>query len=126
MIALQTPHESAARFRSAMLSPDQEQFMVQPVDGRLRPIGDTVVVALGSANSVAVHPRDIFREAIRRNAVGVVIAHNHPSGDPTPSAEDKALTERVSMGAELLGINLIDHVIVTDGGYLSFAEGGLL
>lgn len=71
-----------------------------------------------------MHPREVFREAIREAAASVVAVHNHPSGDPEPSAEDRYLTRRLSAAAEVLGLQLLDHVIVCRGSYHSFQEHG--
>jgi DNA repair protein RadC len=69
-----------------------------------------------------VHPREVFRAAIREAAAALVVAHNHPSGDPEPSAEDLAVTERLRQAGEVLGIPLQDHVVIGDGGYVSLRE----
>lgn len=123
--AFDSPRAVSTAIRERLPTTEQESFWVIPCDGKMQ--GEPVMVALGTAGHVSVHPRDIFREAIRRNATGIVIAHNHPSGDPTPSAEDIAITEMIRAGAELLGLQLFDHVIVTDGGgFASFAELGRL
>jgi DNA repair protein RadC len=69
-----------------------------------------------------VHPREVFRGAIRSAAAAILLVHNHPSGDPSPSAEDHAVTRRLQAAGELLGIRVVDHVIVAEGGYYSFRE----
>ena len=80
----------------------------------------------GTLDSCPVHPRDVFTSALLANAAGVIVAHNHPSGDPTPSAEDVALSRRLHEAGLLLGINVLDHVIVTaEGRYHSLADDGL-
>ena len=81
-------------------------------------------VALGSVSQCPVSPGDVLRVAIREGAHSVVFVHNHPSGDPSPSAEDADLTERLRAGAELVGVVARDHVIVAVGGYFSFVEAG--
>jgi DNA repair protein RadC len=73
-----------------------------------------------------VHPREVFAAAVREGAAAVVVAHNHPSGDPTPSREDRAITERLRRAGELLGIELLDHVVVGDERAYSFAEDGFV
>ena len=104
---------------------EQELMIVLLLDSRLRKIGEAQV-ARGSGNSVFVTPRDVFRPAVREGAVGVVVAHNHPSGDPSPSGEDLALTARLVDAGDTLGIQLLDHLVVVDGGYVSIAELGLV
>ncbi len=81
-------------------------------------------VAQGSLSQCPVNPRDVFRAAVREAAHGVVFVHNHPSGDPSPSAEDADLTERLRAAAELVGVVARDHVVVASGGYFSFVEAG--
>ena len=83
-------------------------------------------VTRGTLNSSLVHPREVFRLAIAEGAAGIIVAHNHPSGDPTPSADDRAVTRQLVDAGRLLDIPVYDHVIVADGRYVSFAESGLL
>lgn len=104
---------------------EQETFVVLSLNIRNMLLG-AHVIAIGTAFSVEVHPRDVFREAIKRNAAAIVIAHNHPSGDPTPSAADYELTRRLRESGELLGIPVIDHVVVAGASYRSLAEMGKL
>lgn len=92
--------------------------------GRLRA---EIVLAVGGLTGVAIAPRDIMRRVLEvPNVASFILAHNHPSGDPDPSPEDARLTERVAAAAELLGVPMLDHVIVAEGGYFSFADHGLL
>lgn len=83
-------------------------------------------VSVGSLNSSIVHPREVFRAAIRRSAAALIIAHNHPSGDCTPSREDMEVTRRLTEAGRLIGIDVLDHVIFGDGVILSFKEKGLM
>lgn len=85
-----------------------------------------VEVSRGILNSSLVHPREVYRLAIVHGAAGLIVAHNHPSGNPAPSADDKAMTAQLADAGRLLDIPLYDHVIITDGSYFSFAEAGLL
>jgi len=102
--------------------------MVVPLDARNRAIRKRpLMVALGTASSVTVHPRDVFREAVKANAVSVIVAHNHPSGDVDPSEDDIALTARLKRAGDLLGITLLDHLILAPGGKMcSLSRRGLL
>ena len=102
---------------------DRECFHVVLLDVRGRLIR-TERVAEGSLTQCPVSPRDALRPAVREGAHGVVFVHNHPSGDPSPSAEDADLTERLRAAAELVGVLARDHVIVAAGGYFSFVEAG--
>ena len=78
------------------------------------------VISIGTLNSSIIHPREIFRTAVVRNACAVVISHNHPSGSLEPSEEDKKATRKLKEAGDILGITLLDHVIVTRTGYFSF------
>jgi DNA repair protein RadC len=100
-----------------------EEFHVVMLDVRGRLIR-AERVAQGSVSQCPVNPREVFRAAVREAAHGVVFVHNHPSGDPTPSPEDADLTERLRIGAELVGVMARDHVIVSAGGYYSFVAAG--
>jgi DNA repair protein RadC len=102
-----------------------EEFHVAVLDAQHRLHRD-VTVTRGLLNSSLVHPREVFREAIAECAAAVVLVHNHPSGDPTPSADDRAVTDQLVAAGRLLDIPVHDHVIVGAGRYASFAEAGLL
>lgn len=80
----------------------------------------------GSLNSSLIHPREIFKEAIKNSAASIVICHNHPSGDPTPSNEDISVTTRINEASKIIGINLIDHIIIGREQYVSLKEQGIL
>ena len=80
----------------------------------------------GTINTSLVHPREVFKRALLNNANSIIVAHNHPSGDPNPSKEDIQITERLKEAGNLLGINLLDHIIVGDDKYISFKEKGVL
>lgn len=108
----------------------QEQVVVVPVDTRMRHMG-TTVVSVGTVNESTAHPREIFRPVIARGAFGFVLVHNHPSGDPSPSRADEAVTRRVAEAAQLLQIRFVDHLIVGRpspgrAAYFSFREAGLI
>ncbi|MCM8710364.1 DNA repair protein RadC [Clostridium sp. SYSU_GA19001] len=83
-------------------------------------------VSVGSLNSSIVHPREVFCEAIKKSSASIIITHNHPSGDPLPSSEDIALTNRIKECGKLLGIELLDHIIIGNGVYVSLKEKGIL
>lgn len=86
----------------------------------------TPVISVGSLNASIVHPRELFREAINASAASVILAHNHPSGDPSPSSEDVELTRKLVEAGQLLDIPVLDHVVLGDGKYVSFKEKGIL
>ncbi|NLM34240.1 MAG: DNA repair protein RadC [Clostridiales bacterium] len=83
-------------------------------------------VSVGSLNTSIVHPREVFAEAIKRNAASIIICHNHPSGDPTPSNEDINITHRLKECGKLVGIQVLDHIIIGNGSYVSMKEKGIL
>src|SRR5438552_18024409 len=113
----------AAAFREHFEPLDREQFVVVVLDGKNRIMGFNVV-SIGSLTAALVHPREVFKAAILSNAAALILAHNHPSGDPTPSAEDRALTVRLRQCGELVGIRVLDHVVIGRGRYASMAEEG--
>jgi DNA repair protein RadC len=85
-----------------------------------------VNISMGSLNSSIVHPREVFSEAVRSGCSGMLLVHNHPSGDPEPSREDIETTERLVSAGNILGIKVLDHVVIGDGRYISFKEQGLM
>lgn len=102
-----------------------EEFHVAILDSQHRMERD-ITVTRGLLNSSLVHPREVFREAIAENAAAIILIHNHPSGDPTPSADDRMTTDQLVQAGRVLDIPVQDHIIIGRGRYLSFAEAGLL
>jgi DNA repair protein RadC len=102
---------------------DREHMVVFDLDTRHRVI-ERRIVAIGTMTSVEVHPREVFKPAIMNGAAAMVLSHNHPSGDPTPSREDIALTTRLREVGDLVGITVLDHVVVGAEGYVSLADRG--
>lgn len=114
--------EDIVRLVSARLRDEaREHALVVWLNGRQQVLG-WEAVSVGILTEALVHPREVFREAIRRGAGSIVFAHNHPSGDASPSSEDRSLTRRLVEVGELVGIPLLDHVIVGDGCFYSFRE----
>ncbi|MGI6082370.1 MAG: RadC family protein [Limnochordia bacterium] len=103
----------------------REEFVAFLLDTRHRVI-ETKTISIGHLNASLVHPRELFREGVRRSAAAMILAHNHPSGDPEPSAEDVRLTHRLQEAGELLGISVLDHVIIGDNKYVSMRERGFM
>lgn len=103
----------------------EERFYVLLLDNRNQLIGRREV-SRGTADASMAAPRDVFRQAIREGAVSVILVHNHPSGDPSPSADDRAVTRRLVEAGVLLGIKVLDHVVVGAAGFVSFARSGLM
>ena len=112
-------------FRAHFEPADREEFLVVLLDGCNQILGFNVV-SVGSLTASIVHPREVFKPAIIGSAASLVLVHNHPSGDPEPSAEDRALTDRLRGVADMVGIKIIDHVVIGDGVFVSFAERQLL
>ena len=83
-------------------------------------------VSIGDLSSSIVHPREVYKDAVLASAASIIIAHNHPSGDPTPSAEDVAVTKRLIQSGEIMGIDLLDHIVLGDGTFVSLKERGLI
>ena len=112
-----------AHFRGRLPQLDREVFYVLLLDGKNRVQGE-VRVSEGSLTAALVHPREVFAAAIREAAAALALVHNHPSGDPTPSAEDVAITQRLRQVGEVVGIRVLDHVVVGRGRFASMAEEG--
>jgi DNA repair protein RadC len=122
---LATPRDAAAFLLPAFGSRPVEHFGAVLLDTKHRVIR-TAVVAIGTLNSTVVEPRDVFREAMLNTAAAIVVFHNHPSGDPSPSPDDIALTRRLAAVGELMGITVVDHIVLGDARYCSFKEMGHL
>ncbi len=124
-VQLMTPHEVAAYLMPEFGSGAVEQFGVVILDSKHRVL-KTRLLSVGSLDASVVHPREVFRAAVLGGAAAVVLFHNHPSGDPTPSREDCDLTRRLVAAGELMGIDVLDHVILADMRFVSLRESGHL
>ena len=102
-----------------------ERFGIVMLDTKHRVIR-VRIVSMGSLDSTVVHPREVFRESASASAAAIVLFHNHPSGDPTPSPDDLALTTRMVHAGDIMGIDVVDHLILADQRYFSFVEAGRL
>lgn len=122
---LRTPQDIFNAFHERFATLDREEFLAVILDGRNRIIGFNVI-SVGTLTSSLVHPREVFKPAILASAAALVLVHNHPSGDPEPSAEDRALTRRLVEAGEMLGIRILDHVVIGDDRFRSFSEEGLM
>ncbi len=121
---IETPEDAAALLIYEMSALEQEVLRVLLLDTRHHLIGQADVVR-GSVNSAQVRVAEVFRAAVRQNAAAVLLAHNHPSGDPTPSPEDVALTQQVIQAGRLLDIEVLDHLVVGRGRFVSLRRHGL-
>jgi DNA repair protein RadC len=104
---------------------DKEHFKALLLDTKNRLI-KMVTISIGTLNSSIVHPREVFRAALAANASAIIVGHNHPSGDLTPSPEDRNVTLRLAEAGKILGIDLLDHLIIGDGKWISMRERGML
>ena len=111
--------------RTYLADVDREHFVVLLLNHKQQVIG-IHTVSIGSLTASIVHPREVFKVAILSNAAALVCGHNHPSGHPKPSTEDKAITHQLVEAGKLLGISVIDHIIIGETQYFSFADEGLI
>lgn len=119
------PEDVVRRFSARLRDLTVEEFHLLALDSQSRVLRE-VLVTRGLLNSSLVHPREVFRPAIAEAAAGIIVVHNHPSGDPTPSAEDRAVTRQLVAAGQLLDLPLYDHVIIAGDRFVSFASAGLL
>ena len=124
-IHLSCPQDVANFLMPRLRYAAKEQFVVILLNGKNKVIG-TEVVSEGSLSSSVVHPREVYAPAMLHHAAAIMVAHNHPSGDPKPSLEDEEITRMLSRSGKVLGIPMIDHVIIGDGNYYSFLENEAL
>ena len=122
---LNTPRQLAGYLLPQYGARAVEQFGIVMLDTKHRVIR-VKIVSVGSLDSTVVHPREVFREAALASAAAIVLFHNHPSGDPTPSHDDFLLTTRMVNAGDVMGIDVIDHLILADQRYISLAESGRL
>ena len=120
-LCLAYPQTAAAYYMERLRHETREQLLLAMFDAKCHLLGDTHI-ATGSARSVLASPRDIFLCALRQRAVFIILLHNHPSGDPSPSRDDEQLTRRVMECGKLLELELSDHIIIGDNNYYSFRE----
>lgn len=122
---IKSPDDAAGLVMEEMRHLDREHFRALLLNTRNQVIG-TDKVSVGTLNSSTVHPRELFRSAIKRSAASVILVHNHPSGDPTPSREDLDITARLGEAGKIIGIEVLDHIIIGDNRFTSFKAKGLL
>jgi DNA repair protein RadC len=119
--AIRGPQDVFRHFHARLRDAPHEQFHLLLLDGRHRLLRE-VMASRGTLTASLVHPREVFRPALREGAAGLVVVHNHPSGDPAPSAEDREVTRRLVQAGALLGVPLLDHVVVAERGWVSLRE----
>lgn len=125
---IRSPKDAASLFRDffGCDEADREQFAIMCLDTKHQPTA-LHVVSVGTLNATLVHPREVFKAAFLVNAAAILCAHSHPSGDPTPSAEDKEITQRLVDSGCLLGVDVLDHIILgAEQSFCSMKEQGLM
>jgi DNA repair protein RadC len=125
VVRIREPEDIARLFCGRLRDLQVEEFHLLALDSQSQVLRE-VLVTRGLLNSSLVHPREVFRAAIAEAAAGIIVIHNHPSGDPTPSAEDRAVTQQLAAAGRLLDLPLYDHVIIAGDRFVSFACAGLL
>jgi DNA repair protein RadC len=122
---IREPEDVVRLFDGRLRDLQVEEFHLLALDSQSQVLRE-VLVTRGLLNSSLVHPREVFRPAIAEAAAGIIVVHNHPSGDPTPSAEDRAATKQLVSAGQLLDLPVYDHVIIAGDRFVSFAAAGLL
>lgn len=122
---IKSPADAAALIMEDMRFLDREHFKTMCLNTKNGVLA-IETVSIGSLNSSVVHPREVFKNPIKRSSAAIILIHNHPSGDPTPSSEDVAVTKRLIEGGQILGIEVLDHIIIGDNKYLSLKEKCLI
>ncbi len=124
-VSLNSASSVASYYMEELRHENRERLLVCMFDSQSVLLGDEVI-SIGTVNSSLVSPREIFLRALARQAVYIILLHNHPSGMPAPSAQDKIVTRKIAQCGEMLGIRLLDHIIIGDNQYFSFKEEHLL
>ena len=120
---INSPLDAANLARKFLEHSDREKLVLCCLDTKNQPLSISTV-SIGSLNSSIVHPREVYKAAILSNAASIILFHNHPSGDPTPSDEDVNITKRIKEAGDIIGINVLDHIIVGNDSYTSLKEKG--
>jgi DNA repair protein RadC len=122
---IKTPEEAYTQFKCKFRGKKKEHFWAILLDTRNQIIKSTEI-SVGSLDSSIVHPRELFKEAIASSSASMIVAHNHPSGNPEASQDDISLTKRLIQAGNIVGIEVIDHLIIGDGRYISMKREGLI
>ena len=122
---LNSPERIAARYMERLRHEPQENIILLLLDKKNHMLGEQNI-SRGTVDASVITPREILIEALKAQAVNLILLHNHPSGNPSPSREDICLTERIRQAAEMIGMHLIDHIVIGDQTYYSFVENGML
>ncbi|WP_296029476.1 RadC family protein [Dorea sp.] len=125
MVSFTDPKTIAKYYMEDLRHEKQEHMKLLMLNSKARLLGETTI-SKGTVNASLITPRELFVEALQKNAVSIIILHNHPSGDPTPSREDMLTTKRILDAGALIGIELLDHIVIGNNCYISFREEGML
>lgn len=125
LLSFQNPDTIAKYYMEDLRHEKQEHMKLLMLNTKSKLIGETEI-SKGTVNASLITPRELFIEALQKNAVSIIIMHNHPSGDPTPSREDQLTTRRIEEAGALIGIDLLDHIIIGNNCFISFRKEGLL
>ncbi len=112
--------------RALVLGEEQENLFVLPLDAKRHPLCEPICATRGTLDMSPVHSREVFKDAIRWGAHAVIVAHNHPSGDSTPSRDDVVVTKRLVEASAVIGIALLDHIVIGSGSHISLRESGMM
>ncbi|KEQ22580.1 RadC family protein [Paenibacillus tyrfis] len=124
-VTIRSPQDVAALLMEDLRYLQKEHFVCLFLNTKNHVIGQETL-SMGSLNASIVHPREVFRAAIKRSSASIVCAHNHPSGDPTPSPEDVEISKRLVQAGEIVGIDVLDHIVIGDKRYVSLKELGFM
>lgn len=124
-IAIRSPEDVSELMMEELRYLQKEHFVCLFLNTKNQVIGQETL-SMGSLNASIVHPREVFRSAIKRSSAAIICVHNHPSGDPTPSAEDINVTKRLMEAGNIIGIDILDHIIIGDQKYVSLKEHGYM
>lgn len=123
-LSIRKPEEVFRFLKKDFFEKNKEYLYLLSLDSRNKIISKDLI-SIGTLNETLIHPREIFKTALLKNAAGIILAHNHPSGDTSPSMEDLKVTEQVAKAGNIIGVNFIDHVIVSNTGFLSIKSLGI-
>ncbi len=123
--SIRGPQDAAAMVMEEMRHLDREHFCALLLNTKHQVLAKETI-SIGTLNSSVVHPRELFKAAIKRSASAVILVHNHPSGDPTPSREDREITRRLQDAGSIIGIEVLDHIVIGDNRFISFRDKGML
>jgi len=122
---INSPESAAALVMEEMRHLDREHFWALLLNTKNQVLARETI-SIGTLSSSAIHPRELYKAAVRRSAAGVILVHNHPSGDPTPSQQDIDVTKRLIEAGKIIGINVLDHLVIGDNKFVSLKERGLI